>query len=350
MNDARPPLQLGVLGCGRVFERYHLPAIARSPGINLRAASDTEPSRLSWARGQRVATALYDSAAELMSCPGLEAVLILTPPESHADAAVLALEAGLHVLVEKPMALNPHEAGRMVRAARLAQRRLQVGFNRRFREPYRRLRSRVRQLDPGEVRAMRFELAFPTASWRSRTDYLGDEARGGGVFDDVLSHQADLVCWLLGTGPEEVRAWPKAPNAALSAELKIGGLVARCEAAHASYVERIEIELANGRVLEASSSRMSTTATRFPAWRRRRALIGDRLALIGHRLLRRPNVTLASFERQLRDFEDAVRGGGFDGATAEEGALSVDIVAACKESSRRGGAWQLLGSTAIPAA
>jgi predicted dehydrogenase len=351
MSETSTPLQLGVLGCGRVFERYHLPAIARSPAVSLRAACDTGAGRMAWAKSRVVGPILFDSPAGFLACPGLEAVLILTPPENHADAVLQALESGLHVLVEKPMALHVSDARRMVRSARQAQRRLQVGFNRRFREPYRRLRSIVQQLERRRLRAVRFELAFPTTTWKSRTDFLGDESRGGGVLDDVLSHQVDLVCWILGARPEEVRAAVKGPSTGgIEAELRLGSVVAHFNAAHARYAERLEIELDDGSVLEASGSQMRSTVTRFAAWRRCRALLLDRLAVIGHRLLRRPNITLGSFEDQLADFQRAVRGGAFDGTTGDEGLLSVEIVEACKESALQQGAWQALDRSAKPAA
>jgi predicted dehydrogenase len=333
-----------------VFQRFHLPAIERLPTVELVAACDPQVDRLAWAQHRSPPPALFGAPEELARCPGLEAVLVLTPPESHAQATVQCLESGLHVLVEKPMALDLAEARRMEAAARRAQRRLHVGFTRRFRDPYRHLREAVRQLDPRLPRAVRFELAFPP-SWNSRTGFLGDESRGGGVLDDVLSHQVDLVSWVLGLRPDAVRtAALSASAASMRAELRIGGILARCDAAHGRYAERFEIELADGRLFEATGSRMRRTRPGFAPWRRQRALLLDRLALVGARLRRRPNVTLASFELQLRDFEGAIRGRGFQGATAEEGLHAVDIVQACRASARQGGAWQSPELGATPAA
>jgi predicted dehydrogenase len=102
---------------------------------------------------------------------------------------VRALEAGVAVLVEKPMALTVDEGRRMAEATSRAGRRVQVGFARRFREPYRRLRSALEAIDRREWRAVHFELAFPTTGWNAHTAFLGDDAQGGGVLDDVLSHQ-----------------------------------------------------------------------------------------------------------------------------------------------------------------
>lgn len=339
MTEPWPPLCLGVLGCGRVFQRFHRPAIARVPTVTLAAACDTDPARLAWALPGAPCPTFYDSPAKLIGHPGLEALLVLTPPIDHAEAVVQAMGQGLHVLVEKPMALDPTAAREMVRAARQAKRRLQVGFSRRFREPYRRVRDLLRR-DPREIGAVRFELAFPTASWKAETDFLGDETRGGGVLDDVLSHQVDLLCWMLGSAPVQVSAVvDSSRGSAVRADFKIGTLTAHCEAAHARYQERLEIEMIDGTVLEASGSRMRRTLARFSGWRRRRAFLQDRFALLRDRLFRRPNVSLMSFERQLRDFEWAVRGRRSDGASAEDGLLAVNLVQACRASARQGGVW-----------
>lgn len=342
------PLRLGVLGCGKVFERFHLPAIDQLPSVELAAAYDPSPDRLRWATRRAHPPALFDSPAALIGGADLDALLVLTPPPDHAGAAVRGLEAGLHVLVEKPMALEPGAGRRMVDAAHLARCRLQVGFSRRFREPYRKVRALLGAADRLQLRSVRFELSFPTSSWKARTSFLGDDGLGGGVLDDVLSHQVDLICWLLGA-PDRVKA-ETAGSGRLLAQLRFGGLEARCEAAHGAYAEHLELELEDGRVLEASGTRSRVTGKGFPAWRRRRALLLDRVTLVGDRVWRRPNATLMSFIRQLRDFEQAVRGGVSEGASGEDGLLAVEIVQACRASASQRGSWCAWKPSARPAA
>jgi predicted dehydrogenase len=344
-------LRLGVLGCGTVFQRFHLPALARVPAIQLLAASDTDPNRERWARGLQTHTAQLGSLEELLHRgPKLDALLVLTPPQAHAEVVVTALEAGLHVLVEKPMALDIGEAARMVDAASRARRRLQVGFCRRFRAPYQLLRSMLGALAREQLREVRFELAFPTSTWKAQTDFLGNPVLGGGVFDDVLSHQVDLIRRMLGE-PQEVRAVQEhPPDGPVRADFRLGNLLVRCDAAHARYAERIEAVLADGRVFEASGSRVRSSKASFPELRRRRALLQDRVALLRDRLLGRANVTLMSFEEQLRDFERAIRSGRSEGASAEDGLRAVEIVQACRASADEGGAWRKPEISARPAA
>jgi predicted dehydrogenase len=334
-----PALRLGVLGCGRVFERFHLPALDRVPGLELAAACDNDPARLEWAHRRAKPPELYHSAATLTRAEGLDAVLVLTPPASHATAVTQSLRAGLHVLVEKPMALNPQEGRDMLEAAQQARRILRVGFTRRFREPYQRIR---RLLVNAGMRVVggAFELSFSTAEWQARSNFLGDDRQGGGVIEDVLSHQVDLLSWLLGA-PDAVRA-EGGTATALRAEIRMGDAKVICQAGHGPYREHLRIDLDDGHSLQATGSRMWVGQRQDSPWRQRGAWLGDRLGLARDRLLRRPNATLNSFERQLRDFQDALRGMESVGATGAEGLRVIEIAAACRTSLAAGGSWQLL--------
>jgi predicted dehydrogenase len=157
--------------------------------------------------------------------------------------------------------------------------------------------------------------------------------------DDVVSHQVDLLCWLFDGPPDAVRASNGTPTGALRSELRFGELTARCSAAHGPYAEHLTVALADGRLLEASGSRMGTTDAAFPAWRRGRALLLDRVALARARLGRGPSITQESFARQLEDFARAVRGGAAVGASADDGVRVLRVLEACRESARDGGGW-----------
>ena len=342
---APAPVRVAVVGCGRVFERFHWPAIRRSPSVQLVAACDADRSRLGWLGRLPSGPRTYAAPEEMLrEVP--DAVLVLTPPATHASVCVRALEAGCHVLVEKPMALTPAEAVRMAEASARSQRRLQVGYTRRFREPYRQLRAALQERSGLRPRGVEFELAFSIEGWRPHDDFLGDSALGGGVMDDVLSHQADLAAWLFGQ-PRRVRA-KVAPGSdgSVVAELDTAGPRVVCRAAHGPYVERLAVELDGGTVLEASGQRMRDTPAGM-AWRRERAWLLDRIALAADRLRRRPTVTAVSFDRQLADFVAHVRGEPGTGAGAEDGITSVRVVSACRASAANGGAWVGLGVTPV---
>jgi predicted dehydrogenase len=334
------PLRLGVIGCGRVFERYHLPAIQRASNVVLTAACESDLPRLDWLGRRIPGLGLFDSPEALFTGQ-VDAVLVSTPPITHAAITVGALERGLHVLVEKPMALSVEDGRRMVDAARQTKRHLQVGFNRRFRKPYRQIHQFLSGLGI-PVTGGRFELCFPTASWQARTKFLGNDQLGGGAFDDVLSHQADLIGWLVGT-PDEVRATREQADTLL-AELRVGERSITCLATHGNYREYLELFLADGRALQATGSAIHQSNRGASRWWPKAALVNDRVSLVMNRLRRRQNVTEVSFDRQLADFVARVAGSAGEGATGQTGLQAVRVVAACRVSAEAAGSWCAVGT------
>ena len=164
------------------------------------------------------------------------------------------------------------------------------------------------------------------------------------MLDDVLSHQVDLLNWLAGRGPDAARAEAAGPAGALRVQLRFGELTATCEAGHGPYAERLIVGLADGRLLEATGSRMGATGSAFPAWRRQRALLLDRVALARGRLGGRLTVTNTSFGRQLEDFVRGVQGGAAVGATADDGVRVLQVLEACRESLRSGRSWRAVAT------
>jgi myo-inositol 2-dehydrogenase/D-chiro-inositol 1-dehydrogenase len=328
------PIRMAVVGLGRVFERFHLPALQATEAVRLVAVWDADTGRRAWATGRLAGVPITKDLRELID-RSADAMLLLTPPATHAELACAALGAGLHVLVEKPMALDRAEAAGMARAARAAGRRLQIGFTRRFREPYRRLKAWLSSLDAAA--AVEFDLRFPASSWGARGAFLGDDRAGGGVLDDVLSHQADLLRWLAGASPIRVRVTAHAA-ARVQCELEFpSGVMARCEAGHGSYRERLVIRRPGG-ALAATGSTFVTGGATAP-WAPALASVADRAALAAARALGRPNVTARSFAAQLADFVAAVRGRETSGAGPEDGLAAVVLVEACRRSLDSGG-WE----------
>jgi predicted dehydrogenase len=315
-----------------------LPALARVPELMLVAACDTDETRLAWAR-ERLPGLAHVTSPDGLASIRPDAALILTPPATHRVLVERALAAGLHVLVEKPMALDTAEARGMTDAAVSAGRQLRVGFTRRFRPPYRMLRARV-QAARDRVAAISCRLAFPRAAWDARSDFLGVDAAGGGVLDDVLSHLVDLVRWIGGAEPVRVRAGALA-DGSIRCELALdSGVSAACWAAHAAYTEYFEVAWRGGGAAAASGvrdyARPRASGGRVPI----RAWMADRGALALNRVLGRRGVTALSFEAQLRDFARAIREGAAEGAAPEDGIAAVAAVEAARASLRDGGGWQ----------
>jgi len=146
--------------------------------------------------------ARYSSFEELLSDPSIEAVDLCTPSYLHADQAVRALEAGKHVLVEKPMALSADECDRMIAAARTAGRVLMVAQVLRFWPDYATARDIVRSGRIGPARHAFFRRKTGAPMWSAWMDDLSKS--GGGAFD-LLIHDFDFCQNLFGV-PATVEA------------------------------------------------------------------------------------------------------------------------------------------------
>jgi len=191
---------VGILGTGRI-SGVHVEALQGIDGAEVVAACSTTRERVeSFASRYRIPHAFTDSS-QLLVQPGLDAVVIATPNDTHAPLSIAALEAGKHVLCEKPMALNFAQARKMAAVSENTGRLLMIGMCRRFGEKVLALRRFVEQGDLGHVYYAR---AGYTRRWGNPGGWFSvSERSGGGPVIDLGVHVIDLVRYLLG-GPRAV--------------------------------------------------------------------------------------------------------------------------------------------------
>lgn len=139
--------------------------------------------------------ARYTDAGAMFQSGALDAAVIATPTDTHADLAVLALGAGLHVLIEKPIALTTPEIGRIERAAQMAARLAIPAMVMRFWPGWPYLADCVRDERFGMLRSLRFTRLGSRPAW---SGFYADEARCGGALHDLHIHDVDFVHHLLG--------------------------------------------------------------------------------------------------------------------------------------------------------
>lgn len=327
-----------------MVERYHLPAIQRVPEWTPAGACDPSAERGEWIRTVLPGLRVVESFDALLAAGPLDAVLIATPPRTHAELAVHALEAGLAVLVEKPMCLDAAEGREVRKAVARTGGILWVGFNRRFRPTYRELADRLRESGEAPLDVVS-NLVTDAAAWEvPGGPSLLDP--GSGVLDDVLSHQLDLVGWLTGGRPREVRTVAeeeaRAERALARTEVRLdrAGTRVSCRSGQdpGGWAERLEVRLPSGRwtVHPACLTRGSGPIPDLLG-RARSALAPALRALAG-----RPSLTARSFQRQLRCFAEGVRGGApaTHGAGVLDGLRVAATLAACRRSLASGGSWQ----------
>jgi predicted dehydrogenase len=173
--------RLGFLGVGWIG-RHRLEAIERSGLAEVAGISDP---------------ALDDSVPfeELLE-RGLDGIVVATPSALHAEQAVAALEAGLAVFCQKPLARTAAEARRVVDAARAADRLLAVDLSYRHAEAFRRAVELVRGGELGEIVAV--DLVFHNAYGPDKPWFRDPELAGGGCLIDLGVHLVDLAQWALG--------------------------------------------------------------------------------------------------------------------------------------------------------
>jgi predicted dehydrogenase len=154
----------------------------------------------------------YTDFDELLATADIDAVDICTPPWTHADLVIKAVEAGKHVLCEKPIAPSLEDADAMIAAAAAHDVVLMIGHTRRFDDRYRTVKA---QIDAGRVgqpvyvrRSERQLLPFDADAW------YWDTSVGGGVILDIGVHVSDQLRWLFDDDPVEVYAVARAVGAA----------------------------------------------------------------------------------------------------------------------------------------
>jgi len=196
-------LRVGLIGCGNIGINGHLPAYVQMAEAELVAVCDVRPERAEQAAAACGATP-YGDYRHLLDRADIDAVDLCVPTEEHAHLAIAALDAGKHVLCEKPIARTLAEADAMIAAAARAGRTLMIGHVRRFDHRYAEIKA---LLDAGQVgepvfvrRAERQRLPFPAEAWYWQRE------RGGGVILDIGVHGTDLLRWYFGREAIEVYA------------------------------------------------------------------------------------------------------------------------------------------------
>lgn len=207
-------MKIGVLGLG-FMGATHLKALSQLPKAELAAVSDGDERRLGGdlsqvqgniggpgARMDFSRVARYTDWRKAVEDPNVEAVDICLPTNLHAAAAIAALRAGKHVLVEKPMALDEASVDDMLEAARHSDRILMTAQVLRFFPVYKVMAELVKSGQLGAARAATFRRRCAAPEW---SGWLADKsASGGGVFD-LLIHDVDMCLHVFGP-PEAVSA------------------------------------------------------------------------------------------------------------------------------------------------
>jgi predicted dehydrogenase len=188
-------IKFAIIGCGRIAER-HAVHISRM-GV-LKAVCDIRSKKASDLASKYNATAYQDIDELLQKEKDLNVVAVCTPNGLHAKHSIMALNAGFHVLCEKPMANSVHDCGEMIKAAERANKRLFAIKQNRFNPPVAAVKEAIDKGILGKIYSIQL-----SCFWNRNDDYYANSWRGttdldGGTLYTQFSHFVDLLYWMIG--------------------------------------------------------------------------------------------------------------------------------------------------------
>ncbi|KQR20371.1 oxidoreductase [Agreia sp. Leaf335] len=191
-------LRVGLIGAGTIAN-YHLRSYAANPKVDLVGIYDRNMIRAEGVAHAYGAERAYASLSDLLADPGIDAVSICTWNDSHSELAVAALDAGKHVLVEKPLSRTVEEALAVEQAVLRSGKHLQVGFVRRFGTNALTLKKFI---DAGTIGDVYYAKATNIRRIGNPGGWFADvERSGGGPLVDIGVHVIDL-CWYMMGAPK----------------------------------------------------------------------------------------------------------------------------------------------------
>ncbi|HBL4752549.1 TPA: Gfo/Idh/MocA family oxidoreductase [Listeria monocytogenes] len=191
-------LKVGIIGCGGIANGKHMPSLLKTEKAEMVAFCDNVLEKAEAAAkefgGENAS--VYTNYVELLQDKSIDVIHVCTPNISHAEISIAAMEAGKHVMCEKPMAKTTAEAKSMIEAAERTGKKLTIGYQNRFRKDSDYLHQVCENGELGDIyyakaKAIR-RRAVPT--WGV---FLDEEAQGGGPLIDIGTHALDLTLWMM---------------------------------------------------------------------------------------------------------------------------------------------------------
>ncbi|EJQ15848.1 Gfo/Idh/MocA family protein [Bacillus cereus] len=203
-------LKVGVIGCGSIAQYRHLPEYQANPYVQIVAVCDSNKQRAKEI-ANKYGVNMYTDFNELINFEELDAVSVCTPNDLHASISIAALQSGIHVLCEKPMATSKKDAKKMIDAAEKNDKKLMIGHNQRFVASHQKAKQLIENGEIGKIYS--FRTAFGHSgpeNWsvdgKESWFFKKDEAFLGAM-GDLGVHKADLIRYILNEEITEVGAF-----------------------------------------------------------------------------------------------------------------------------------------------
>ncbi len=196
-------INVGIIGAGRIGQVHAKSILTGVPDATILAIADPYMSdaAAAWAKSVGI-PGIYQDYKKILDDPRIDAVLICSSTDTHAQLSLEAIAAGKHIFCEKPIdqKLNRIDEVKAALAASPKRLKYQVGFNRRFDHNFRALREAVCNGKIGDVQFIRISSRDPEAP---PANYV---ATSGGIFLDMMIHDLDMLRYLSGSEVVEVYA------------------------------------------------------------------------------------------------------------------------------------------------
>lgn len=245
------PVRIAVIGTGWWSTQYHLPGLLADPRAEVVALVDTNPKKLALVAHAFGIRRTHQTTAELLAGGGVDGVVIAVPHRWHYESAHAALQAGVHVMVEKPMVLDPEEAWRLVDLAAGHDLHLVVGYTFHFTRHARAARELVASGRLGDIRLVSGLYSSIVESYLRGTP--GDYAESYALIGPDPSTYSDPALAGGGQGQTQV-------THAMANVLHVTGLRARSVAARMQSFG-LPVDLANAMSFELTGGAIGTMAS-----------------------------------------------------------------------------------------
>ncbi len=203
-------IRVGIIGCGSITKFRHAPEYSSNADAQIQGFFDPLKGRAAEMCGQYGGRA-YDSYQDMLADGEIDAVSVCTANSFHAPITIAALQAGKHVLCEKPMATSPEAAREMIAAAKESGKFLMIGHNQRLAAAHAKAKSILLSGELGRI--ISFSTTFSHSgpeNWSmdkgANTWFFDKKSATMGAMGDLGIHKADLIRWLIGDEITEVMA------------------------------------------------------------------------------------------------------------------------------------------------
>lgn len=191
-------VRVGIIGCGGIANGKHMPNLAKNKDVEMVAFCDIieDKANLAAAKFGIADAKVYTDYKKLLKDESIEVIHVCTPNRSHSFITVAALEAGKHVMCEKPMAKTYAEAKKMYDASVRTGKKLTIGYQQRWRGDSLYLKQACEKGELGDIYYAR-SVALRRRAVPTWGVFLNEYEQGGGPLIDIGTHALDLTLWMM---------------------------------------------------------------------------------------------------------------------------------------------------------